>query len=148
MWAEIHGIRKSCFSLCGIGILGDSGRGRADAIRILWKEKAAGAATHGDSFIPKVRRTFGRSHMRLLGQWAPRWLMELKSKPLEIGSSSGELPWEACLHAVLAGSWGLLQPPPMPWMRTGMGASSSSYARSCEVAWVGRKKGSCQHVSR
>ena len=30
--------------------------------------------------------------------------MELKSKPLEIGDSSGELPWEACLHAVLAGS--------------------------------------------
>ena len=73
------------------------------------------------------------------------WLMELKSKPLEIGSSSGELPWEACLHAVLAGSWGLLQPPPMPRMGTGMGASSSSDVRSCEVAW---KKGSCQHVLR
>lgn len=76
------------------------------------------------------------------------WLMELKSKPLEIGSSSGELSWEACLHAVLAGSWGLPQPPPMPRMGTGMGASSSSDVRSCEVAWVGRKKGSCQHVLR
>ena len=61
----------------------------------------------------------------------------LKSKPLEISSSSGELPWEACLHAVLAGSWGLLQPSPMSRMGTGMGASSSSDARSCEVAWVG-----------
>ena len=74
--------------------------------------------------------------------------MELKSKPLEIGSSSGELPWEACLYTVLAGSRGLLQPPPRPRMGTGMGASSSLYARSCEVARVGRKKGSCQHVSR
>ena len=58
----------------------------------------------------------------------------LKLKALEISSSSGELP---CLHAVLAGSWGLLQPSPMSWMGMGMGASSSSDARSCEVAWVG-----------
>ena len=27
--------------------------------------------------------------------------MELKSKPLEIRSSSGELPWGACLYTVL-----------------------------------------------
>ena len=74
--------------------------------------------------------------------------MELKSKPLEIGSSSGELPWEACLYTVLAGSWDSLQPPPRSRMGTGMGVSSSSDARSCEVAWVGRKKGSCQHVLR
>ena len=72
--------------------------------------------------------------------------MELKSKPLEVGNSSGELPWEACLHAVLAGSWGLLQPPPRPRMGSRMGASSSSDARSCEVAWVGTRLGRRKEV--
>ena len=41
---------SSCFSLCGIGVLVDSGGGKSDAIGILWKEKAA-IATGGDSFI-------------------------------------------------------------------------------------------------
>ena len=62
MWADIHGVRKY---LCGIGVLVDSGRGKSDAIGILWKEKAA-IATGGDSFTPRSR--FGRCHTRLLGR--------------------------------------------------------------------------------
>ena len=50
--------RISYFSLCGIGVLVDSGTGKSDAIGILWKEKAA-IATGGDSFTPRSRGRLG-----------------------------------------------------------------------------------------
>ena len=59
VWADIHGIRKY---LCGIGVLG---RGKSDAIGILWKVKAA-IATGGDSFTP---RSGGRLGGATLGCW-------------------------------------------------------------------------------
>ena len=69
MWADIHGARKLCCSLCGIGVLGDSGRGRSDAIGVLWKEKAVGTATSGDSSTPP------RSGRRLGGATRDCWTM-------------------------------------------------------------------------